>query len=650
MANPFRKTTLAIVALAAAAGLTPPPKVLPSAWAAQHLIVPDGPLAGEKWSLQLTPFWAEPLDCLAPDSGVNEVAIRKSAQTGWSQVAQAACGAIIDLYPANALYVLPTVPAAREFNQEKLQPTIDDTPALAGKVVAQTSRSADGSSSRFKKFAGGWLRLAGANSAADLRAKTVKIVIGDEIDEYPADLDGQGSPLEMMEARQMSFLRFGGWKRILGSTPTKDGESAIENAFQAGDQRFWMMPCPHCGEEHRLEWENLRYSEEYPHNTGHACPHCGVLQTEAERLRMIPKGRWVATAPGPGKPRSYHLDTVGSPLVPMDEIVAKFLESQGDVTKLKTFYNLWLGRVFTVEGDAPPAEDLFNRRADYQEGTIPYGGLVVVAGADVQADRIECEVVAYGPGHTSWQIGYFVIEGDTSGLEVWAKFAKDVYAREFPDHKGNLRRIEMLAIDSNYRSQQVYQFARGKMDVIPIRGMGGDAHPVLGTPAKRDLIGPTGRKIGSIMQWPVGTWQLKAAVFGRLSLEGPTETGYPAGWCHFPADRDLAYFQNLTSEKLVQTATRRGGVRHEWVRDTRFRNEPLDCRVYAEAAADRLGINRWTTDGWKARASLWEVDPPGAQLDLMDQIANPTKADGTPANAVRAEDIAKIVAALKKGR
>lgn len=646
MARIVRKTTLAIVALAAAAGLTPPPKVAPSAWAAENLIVPDGPLAGSRWSLALTPFWAEPLDCLSPDSPVNEVAIRKSAQTGWSQVAQAMVGVIIDLYPANALYVLPTVPAAREFNQEKLQPTLDDTPALAGKVVAQTSRSADGSSSRFKKFPGGWLRLAGANSAADLRAKTVKIVIGDEIDEYPRDLDGQGSPLEMMEARQMSFLRFGGWKRILGSTPTMDGDSAIETAFLAGDQRFWTVTCPQCGEDHRFEWENLQYQETFPHKTVHVCPHCGMPQSEADRLRMVPKGRWAATAPGPGKPRSYHLDTLTSPLVPMDEIVAKFLESQGDVTKLKTFYNLWLGRVFKVEGDAPPAENLFDRRSDYADRTVPYGGLVLTAGADVQKDRIECEVVAYGPGHTSWQVAFFVIDGDTQGHEVWAKFAKEVYTAEFPDHAGKPRRIEMLAIDSNYRSDMVYQFVRNKADAMAIRGMGKDTHPVLGTPAKRDILA-NGRKIGAVMQWPVGTWQLKAAIFGRLSLQGPTENGgYPAGWCFYPKARDLAYFQNLTSEKLVESITRRG-VKYEWVRDTKFRNEPLDCRVYAEAAAERLGIFRWTVEDWKGRAALWETEPVGAQLDLLDEIANPTRPDGTRANAVRDEDIARYVAQLR---
>ena len=42
--------------------------------------------------------------------------------------------------------------------------------------------------------------------------------------------------------------------------------------------------------------------------------------------------------------------------------------------------------------------------------------------------------------------------------------------------------------------------------------------------------------------------------------------------------------------------------RQEWVK-TRERNEALDCRVYARAAAALLGIERWQEAEW-ARAEL----------------------------------------------
>ena len=45
---------------------------------------------------------------------------------------------------------------------------------------------------------------------------------------------------------------------------------------------------------------------------------------------------------------------------------------------------------------------------------MPAGGLFLTAGADVQRDRIEVEVVAWGRGKASWSVDYRVIEGDTA--------------------------------------------------------------------------------------------------------------------------------------------------------------------------------------------------------------------------------------------
>lgn len=50
--------------------------------------------------------------------------------------------------------------------------------------------------------------------------------------------------------------------------------------------------------------------------------------------------------------------------------------------------------------------------------------------------------------------------------------------------------------------------------------------------------------------------------------------------------------KQATAEQLVSTKTRAGFQRLEW-QQTRERNEALDCRVYARAAAWLVGIDRW---------------------------------------------------------
>ncbi len=54
---------------------------------------------------------------------------------------------------------------------------------------------------------------------------------------------------------------------------------------------------------------------------------------------------------------------------------------------------------------------------------------------------------------------------------------------------------------------------------------------------------------------------------------------------------------------------RRGFSKLEW-RQMRERNEALDCRVYARAAAWLLGIDRWPDEKWQALEQQVAADRP----------------------------------------
>ena len=80
---------------------------------------------------------------------------------------------------------------------------LQQTEGLRKLVRDQTSRSGEGSTALAKRFPGGSLKLAIANSAADLRSSTIRKAFLDEIDEYPDDLDGQGDPFAQTNYRQL---------------------------------------------------------------------------------------------------------------------------------------------------------------------------------------------------------------------------------------------------------------------------------------------------------------------------------------------------------------------------------------------------------------------------------------------------------------
>jgi len=72
---------------------------------------------------------------------------------------------------------------------------------------------------------------------------------------------------------------------------------------------------------------------------------------------------------------------------------------------------------------------------------------------------------------------------------------------------------------------------------------------------------------------------------------------FPPGYCHFPRYSE-EYFKQITAEQLV-TKIVKGYRRHQWQK-MRERNEGLDCRVYARAAASRIGLDRCQEKHWRA--------------------------------------------------
>ena len=439
--------------------MRPPEPLAPSEWAAANLVVPDGPKAGRQFDLSLTPYLIEPLDMLGPDSPVNQAAMMKSAQTGFTQLLIALVGYLIDRSPCRMLIIQPTDQALSEFNREKLDPAIKATASLRRKVEPQTPRAGEGSTTYSKKFPGGSLTLAISTSAADLRSKTVKVLLRDEIDQYPDDLDGQGNPLDISDARLTTFLASGEWKKADISTPTIKGASKIEARYLAGDQRRWHVPCPGCNSEFVFEFgPQFRFEQTFPHGAYYVSPCCGTVIEHHEKLELVRKGRWIAGATRPGAFPSYHFDALSSPFVPWDDIAEKFVAAGDDQQKAKAFSNLVLGRPYEIKGDAPDHVRLMERReGGLTKGHIPPDGVMLVAAADVQMRGIWVEVVAYAPNRESWVVDALYLDGSTEAPdgEAFQQLA-GLLQRQWPDAYGNTRGLDALGVDSGYRAHVVY--------------------------------------------------------------------------------------------------------------------------------------------------------------------------------------------------
>lgn len=626
----FKQSALAIIAGAFAAVLAPSEQITPSAWAAKNVKVADGPYAGQFFKPELTPYLIEPLDFFADECPDNKAVIRKSKQTGFTTLAIVASGYTFDIEPCDLFLIEPTDSSLSDFVSLKLQPTIEGSPALRKKVSAQVSRSGKGSTAYVKRFAGGTMLMGIATSSADLRGKTRKKIIRDEASEYPRDLSGQGSPHDMITGSYETFLATGDFKDLWISTPTNLGACWIDEEFEKGDQRYWHVPCPGCAEEFVLGLNCFVYANKFPFCAHFVAPCCGVPVEGHEKNDLVCKGRWIATAPAPGKFRSYHFDAFSSPFVPLDVIAQRIVDAGTDSAKLKTLYNLTYGLPYEIKADVPDHAELLKRvEPDLKRGHVPAKGLLLTAFADVQMRGIWLEIVATAPNRETWSVDALYIDGDTGSVDgaVFDRLKHETIDRQFPDAFGRDRALDALAIDSGYRSHVVYSWVRRNQRVHPdsghdvilaTKGLEGWGRAAIGQPVLVDIaLGGTRIKQGCKV-WGLGTWPLKGAVYTDLKQELPAAPEAPLapdGYCHFGSWNDEVYFMQLTSEALEDVTYRGRKTGSRWVRHRQ--NHFLDCRVGNKALAEYLGLSSTTPEQWSALARKRGLPDELSKVDLF---------------------------------
>lgn len=584
-------------------GMRPEPRLTVSEWADQHRYLPPTATAmAGPYQTSVTPYLAEIMYHLSTLSSVREVVFMKAAQIGGSELGNNWIGYVIHISPGSMLMIQPTIETAERYSKMRIQPMIDHSAELSRRVKPARSRDS-GNTILEKQFPGGIWIAGGANSAASLRSMPIKYLMLDEIDSYPLDLDEEGNPIELAEARQRTYKH--SKKTFKLSTPTTEEKSAIAKEFELTDQRYYHVPCPECAGLQHLRFEQLRYkynpktkvaSEVY-----YECEHCNHLIAEHHKTKMLRDGKWIATVPENSNPKKvgYHLNSLYSPLgwFGWDDACQKYEAALLDKTKMKTFENTVLGVTSKESGDVPEWQMIYGKREVYSIGQVPAGVAFLTAGVDVQKDRIELEIVGWCPGKRSYSIDYRVLAGTTSGQDskVW-KDLSAVLNETFVREDGAELSISMMCVDSGYNSSEVYAFCRkhSTSRVIPTKGR--DAQQIIIANPKATSVSKSNKAIGKAKVWHIGVSMLKTELYGWLNMHKNEDGTYPEGYCHFP-QYDEQYFQGLASERTVLIKNKKGYTEYQWKKFFE-RNEPLDCRIYARAAAAFKGMDTWTPERW----------------------------------------------------
>lgn len=576
--------------------IKPPESITVTEWADKNRILsPETSAEVGPYRSARTPYLVEVMNAFT-DSKVKHIVVVASSQVGKSEIMNNMVGYIIGQDPSSILFIQPTTLDAKDYSKLRIAPMIRDTKCLSSKVAESKSRDSSNTILQ-KSYPGGILTLCGSTEAHALCSKPIRYVFGDERDRWAVSAGTEGDPWALALKRQLTFYNA---KSVEVSTPTIRGASAIEKAYRRGTMERWKVQCPHCGAYNEIRFEHIKYTYEKDRTNDDtpydvktvefACPTCGALSDELTMKHQ--PARWEAENPNAlllYGTRSFWISSWVSPWARWKDTIVEFLKARKNPNELQVVYNTLFGYLWENRGDIQDEGTLLARREDYG-AELPDGVLLLTLGVDTQDDRLEYEVVGWGKGWESWSIKRGIIMGIPDNDETWTPlddildhiytFADGVGLRislAFHDEKGHFTN-EVRKNCRDRESKKIFP-CYGDTDSGRATGM---PTPYTSPPKKRDIV-IKGKYLGECETFRIGVDAGKHLIMRNLRVEAPGPK-----YCHFPRkdEYDEDFFNGLLSERCVVNPKSRKLM---WEKiEGHDRNEPLDCRNYALAAAHFL--------------------------------------------------------------
>jgi phage terminase large subunit GpA-like protein len=652
--------------------LAPPPPLDIGEWAETYreLSSEESAITG-RYSLDVTPALRGILSA-ASDRKVRKIVTQKSAQVGYT--AGVVCNVLAyhtHYRPSPQIAMFPREKSATDFDAEKFTPMVRATKALSARI--QLKSRAQGNSTTRKRYPGGFIKFVASNSPSDVKSTSARVGIIEEPDDTSKDVRGQGNSITLLGERLKSYAP--GELLLIGGTPTAKGASQIEKEMRTTDQRYFMVTCHDCGEEHTPSWAHVTipevddqaereiYGKYRWESAYYSCPHCGSIWTDDDRIAAIkaaaarPDKGWVPTAKSstPGFYLNELLSTFDGSRVPIlaeKYLVAKYEMDRGEPEKMVAFRNSTEGLPWEYKGELPEEDELRERAEDYAEWSCPAGGLLAVMSVDVQHDRLAVTVWVIGRGEEMWLAYWGEHHGQTivPHQGAWVDL-EQLMTKHVRHATGAKMPIAAVGIDCSdgQTSDATYAFVR-KHD----RGM---ARPVLALKGASDAVGkveiwttpkavdPNKRATkatrAGVKVNIVGSAKAKDLILGWAQEGGRVRlSGIGPGRMHWYKGVRDDFFEQLLGEMKIPS--RYNPRVREWTERTDRRNEALDCTVYALYLSRHLRLHLKKPHEWAVIENrlrqlpiLLEDDDgvfvaPGADGDHPSQALPVAQADQAP--------------------
>lgn len=585
-----------------------------SDWSDLHIVLSTkGSSEAGQWRTSRNEILREPMNCFSTHSKVTDVCMMFCVQLGKTSASTNILAYSMMENPSPIGVYLPSATTADAWIDQKFNPILENCDVLRESMLENTTKQTS-NRRNFKDFLGGILFIENASNPVSAKSKTIKLLLVDEVDEFAAQYSSGDDPLEMLAERTITYGNSG--KRLYVSTPTVKGVSRIEYLYNKSTQEKYHLKCPHCGHWQHLILEGFVYAAHDLSNVVYGCAQCEGFIFEHQKTELLANGRWIAENPE-AKMRGFHANSFYSPLglgLTWSQIITRYegIKDSGSSAELKTFWN----SILALPYEDPSMQKirlhgLADRAEPYALRTAPQQVGVLTAGVDVQENRLAIQIVGWGAKMTCYVLDYVEIYGNPSDSIVWEALT-ELLNTPIEREDGKLLTVQATAIDSGFKTGDVYNYVRSKQIKRPmaIKGAGTINAEWLSKAKAMDVNYRGASDKFGVMIYTVGVHLIKDELFMRISDDTDREKSERV--MHFSDDLPREYFGGVLSE----TKSHKTG-RYEKIKGAP-RNEPLDTLVYAFAATRHaeLRLHRYSKTRWA------QLTTP---IELVGDILSPTE-------------------------
>jgi phage terminase large subunit GpA-like protein len=614
--------------------LRPPRRISVSECAREAVRIENPGGYSGPWDAALTPYMVEPMDMLKSrhHEAVVFVSPARSGKTqalldGWLTHSVVADPGDMGLY-------FSTQTLAYDYRKRRLERLHRASPQMRAKL----SPRAHDTTIEMVVYRHGMIANLGWPTSSQLAQRDLRYVAMSDYDSFPDDIGGEGSAFSLGKKRiqvamsaGMALIESSPKREITTDQWTRSGaheappvNGGILMIYNRGDRNRWYWTCiDGCGEQ--FEAPPLPAYDDLPDpqaagNTAHvACTHCGQVYRPADKSRLNASGKWHPEDWQTDNPRkssiaSYWLLGCAAAFQSWQSLVVNHVmakreaDASGDETALKSTANVDQGVPYRPKRlDAFSGISALQQRQepDAVRREVPTAARVLLAAVDVQANRFEVAVWAYGIARERWLIDRYAIreteDGDSirpaSFVEHWHTIERRVIEKAYHiKDSDQFLRVYRVAVDlGGYHersrgadsTRRAYEWWR----MIRKAGLGNRVRLIKGERTKRaktviesfpDSTARSARSAGSRGDVPVlliNTDRMKDSAHADLTRETPGP-----GYVHLPGWLDREYLDELTTEAA--------DIKGHWEPRRGRRNETWDLLIYCDALWHYLGGNK----------------------------------------------------------